>query len=1022
MTLSPTGEVWVLEQTGRVKLVRGDATTATALTLTVDSRGERGLLGIAFAPGYDGTGAATDQVYLYHTLSGGSSNRITRYDVSGAGTSTPTLGNPVTIFDLDPLSGATNHNGGAIHFGPDGLLYVAVGDNANGALAQSLTSLHGKILRLNPDGTAPATNPFFVNNSVVEDRDFIWALGLRNPFTFSFQPGTSRMFINDVGQGTWEEINEGGAGRNFGWATTEGDFNQATHPSFTRPVYAYSHGGGGFQGYAITGGAFYNPSIASAGQFPAAYASDYFFADYGNSWINVRDSVTGAVSQFATGASNPVDLKVTADGSLLYLSRGSSRVMRITATTNQAPMITQDPVALTRATGEAASFTVAATGTAPLAYRWQRFVSGSWTDLSDGGRVSGATTATLAISNLQSGDAGQYRAVVTNVAGTATSQAATLAVTVNTAPVPNISIDAGLTGGLFIAGQAITFSGMATDTEDGVLGPARLTWQVDYITSINSGNAVVRPFVPAFTGVAGSSFTPAVTGPYTLADVAYRITLSAADSQGRTTTVTRDVFPNVTTLTVQTNPAGRQFTIDAQPFTSTQVFQSVVGFERPIGVPASQGDSQFAYTFSAWSDGGAATHTIVTPMTNTTYTATFTAIPILTGLTATIFDNANFTGASITRVDPTVDFNWGRGSPHPSIGADTFSVRWTGAVVPLFSETYTFLTTSDDGVRLWVNDRLIINNWTAHAPKVDTGRITLVAGTEYDIRMEYYEQSGGSIARLEWQSTRQARQIIPQSQLLRTSRPPQPPANLTATPVSGTQINLAWIDQAGNESGYRVDRATDVGFTSNLSSVTLPANASSHQAHSLSPETTYFFRVVAVKGSVTSTSAMTSATTPAQRNGLVATYFNNANFTGTTYSRIDPTVAFNWGSGSPHSSIGADTFSVRWTGGIVPLFTQRYTFFTTADDGVRLWVNDQLIIDNWTRQSATTRSGQIDLVAGQRHSIRMEYFEESGGAVARLEWQSASQARQIVPESQLFLSMTLPSVTRSNRIARLPTV
>ncbi len=915
MDLSPTGELWVLEQTGRVKLVRGDATTHTALTLSVDSRGERGLLGIAFAPSYDGAGANTDFVYLYHTLPGGANNRITQYEVSAAGTTTPTLANPVTILNLSGLSGATNHNGGAIHFGPDGLLYVAVGDNANGAHAQTLTNLHGKMLRINPDGTAPSSNPFFVDDSTVAARDFIWALGLRNPFTFSFQPGTGRMFINDVGQNAWEEINEGAAGRNFGWATTEGDFNQATFPGFTRPVYAYSHGGGGFQGYAITGGAFYNPAV---GQFPVQYVGDYFFADYSNSWINVRDGVTGAVSQFATAASYPVDLKVGADGSLYYLTRGTGRLMRVTSTASQAPAITQQPDNLTRAAGETASFSVVASGTAPVAYRWQQLIGLTWTNLSDASRISGTTTATLTISNLQGDDAGQYRAVATNAVNTAESDPAVLTVTVNEAPSATIMIESGLVGGLFHAGQAITFSGEATDTEDGPLAASQFTWQVDFITSIASGSPVVRPFVQPFGGVSGSSFIPATTGPYTLVDVAYRITLRVEDSQGRVSTVTQDVLPAVATLTIQTSPAGRHLTVDAQPFTTSQTFQSVVGFERPIGVPTSQQDSQFLYTFASWSDGGAATHTVITPVVNTTYTATFTAALIPNGLTATYFDTSNFTGPSVTRIDPTVNLNPGTGSPIPGIGADTFSVRWTGAVVPLFTQQYTFFTISDDGVRLWVDDKLIINNWTRHAPTLNSGRINLVAGRQYAIRMEYYEHTGGSIARLQWRSGNQVRQVVPASQLVPTYEPPQ------------------------------------------------------------------------------------------QTNGLSATFFNNSDFTGTTFSRIDAMVNFNWGTRSPHSSIGADTFSVRWTGSIEPLSTGTHTFFTRSDDGVRLWVNNQLVINNWTRHAPTVNSGRIDLVAGQRYDIRMEYFEHTGGAVIRLEWQAAGVPRQVIPTSQLFPTAVAP--------------
>ena len=171
---------------------------------------------------------------------------------------------------------------------------------------------------------------------------------MRNPFTFTFQPGTGVMFINDVGQNTWEEVNVGGAGRNYGWPGTEGDFNQASFPNYTRPLYAYSHGGGTFQGFAITGGAFYNPA---ASQFPAEYAGDYFFADYVNDWINVMNADGTDVRRFATNAPGTVDLRVAADGSLLYLARDASQVFRVTFTGSQAPAITQQPAERDRLRG-----------------------------------------------------------------------------------------------------------------------------------------------------------------------------------------------------------------------------------------------------------------------------------------------------------------------------------------------------------------------------------------------------------------------------------------------------------------------------------------------------------------------------------------------------------------------------------------------------------------------------------------------------------------------------------------------
>ena len=123
------------------------------------------------------------------------------------------------------------------------------------------------------------------------------------------------------------------------------------------------------------------------------------------------------------------------------------------------------------------------------------------------------------------------------------------------------------------------------------------------------------------------------------------------------------------------------------------------------------------------------------------------------GLTGQYFDNRDFTGTTITRTDPTVNYDWTNFSPK-GIGPDTWSARWTGQVKPAYSETYTFYTTSDDGVRLWVNGSLIIDNWTDHAPTENQGTITLTAKQLYDVRMEYYENGGGAVAKLWWSSAR----------------------------------------------------------------------------------------------------------------------------------------------------------------------------------------------------------------------------------------------------------------------------
>jgi hypothetical protein len=236
------------------------------------------------------------------------------------------------------------------------LLYVAVGDNANGANAQTLSTRLGKMLRITSTGGIPTNNPFF--NTATGDNRAIWALGVRNPFTFSFQNGTGRMFINDVGQNTWEEINDGIAGSNYGWPNCEG-FCNPPNPSFRDPIFAYQNDA---NTCAITGGAFYNPTI---NQFPAQFVGSYFFADFCGGWIRRLDPANGnAVTDFATGISLPVDLQVSPDGFLYYLARGAGAVGRIgfqAAGDNIAPAVAITSPANSAIVARKSTVTIAAT-------------------------------------------------------------------------------------------------------------------------------------------------------------------------------------------------------------------------------------------------------------------------------------------------------------------------------------------------------------------------------------------------------------------------------------------------------------------------------------------------------------------------------------------------------------------------------------------------------------------------------------------------------------------------------------
>jgi glucose/arabinose dehydrogenase len=325
MAFAPDGRLFVCQQTGQLRVIKNGALLpAPFVSLSVDSSGERGLLGIAFDPNF----SSNQFVYVYYTTNVAPiHNRISRFTANG---DVAASGSETVLVDLDSLSSATNHNGGAIHFGPDGKLYAGVGENANSSNAQTLANRLGKILRYNSDGSIPTDNPFF--NTATGPNRAIWALGLRNPFTFGFQPGTSRMFINDVGQSTWEEINDGIAGSNYGWPTCEGVCTPA-NANFRDPLFQYGHGSTTTTGCAIVGGAFYNPPL---NQFPASYFGKYFFGDLCSGWIRLFDPSTGTAGGFGTGISTLVDLQIGPDGCLYYLAQGNGgQVFRVAAVPSQ---------------------------------------------------------------------------------------------------------------------------------------------------------------------------------------------------------------------------------------------------------------------------------------------------------------------------------------------------------------------------------------------------------------------------------------------------------------------------------------------------------------------------------------------------------------------------------------------------------------------------------------------------------------------------------------------------------------
>jgi glucose/arabinose dehydrogenase len=320
MEFAPDGRLFVAEQAGRVRIAKPDGTLSTFLNIStkVNSSGERGLQSLTFDPSF----SSNHYVYLQYTKKATSTtpvhNRVVRVTADANGTKVVS-GSEKLIFQLGNQT-SDHHMGGAIDFGTDGKLYIATGDNETPNNAQQLTNLFGKMLRINKDGTIPTDNPFYPTAS--GNNRAIWALGLRNPFRFAVQPGTSTIFINDVGEDAWEEINRGAAGANYGWNTYEGP---ESDPQYANPIFAYGHDGDiETTGCSITGGAFYNPTTATTSF--ASYQGKYFYTDFCSGWIRVFDPSSGTDSAFASGIVKPVDLEVGDNGSLYYLYRGSSSV------------------------------------------------------------------------------------------------------------------------------------------------------------------------------------------------------------------------------------------------------------------------------------------------------------------------------------------------------------------------------------------------------------------------------------------------------------------------------------------------------------------------------------------------------------------------------------------------------------------------------------------------------------------------------------------------------------------------
>jgi glucose/arabinose dehydrogenase len=324
---APPGDarIFIVEQPGRIRVVRDGALLAAPfldITDRVLSGGERGLLSLAFDPDYADSG----WFWVNYTGANGAT-RVERYRVSAADPDRADVGSATLVLQVEqPFA---NHNGGQIAFGPDGYLYIGMGDGGGAGdpqgHGQNLGTLLGALLRLDVHSSAPYAippdNPYAGSTSA---RPEIWAHGLRNPWRFSFDFAGDVLYVADVGQRTWEEINarpadEGGV--NYGWNTMEGahcyNAESCSRAGLTLPVHEYSHD----DGCSVTGGHVYRGAIAGL-------RSHYFYADYCSGWIrSFRLTASGATDhrEWAVGdVGRVLSFGTDAYGELYVLSQNGT--------------------------------------------------------------------------------------------------------------------------------------------------------------------------------------------------------------------------------------------------------------------------------------------------------------------------------------------------------------------------------------------------------------------------------------------------------------------------------------------------------------------------------------------------------------------------------------------------------------------------------------------------------------------------------------------------------------------------
>jgi uncharacterized repeat protein (TIGR01451 family) len=654
------------------------------------------------------------------------SGRLSRLTAAGN-----TMTGPEVVLINDWCQQYPSHSIGSLDFGVDGALYVSSGDGASfnftdwgqdgnpvnpcgdppGSPGTALTpptaeggalrsqdvrssvdpaSLDGAILRVDPlSGSGLPDNP--AASSADENARRIVAYGLRNPFRTAIRPGTSELWIGDVGWNLWEEIDRLteplGAVENFGWPCYEGAARQSGYDganlnlcetlysagSAVEPHYTYHHNQkvvngepcrpanpGTSTSSSIGGLAFYE-----GGTYPSAYAGALFFADYSRDCIWVM--FTGASglpnadnrATFVADAANPVDLEIGANGDLFYVDFNGGTVRRVQYFgANQPPIASATASPTSGPAPLAVSFNGGGSSDpegGPLTYAWDLDGDGAYDD-----STSAQPSFTYQIGTYQA------RLRVTDGSGASTASSAITISSNNTPPVATVGAPSSST--TWRVGTTISFSGSATDPQQGFLSSAALTWAL--VQQHCPSDCHEHP-IQTWNGASSGSFTaPDHEYPSHL-----ELRLTATDSGGLTDTEIVRLDPRTVTLTFQSAPSGLQLTVGSSS-SATQFSRTVIeGSTNTMSAPSPQTLGGTSYVFNSWSDGGAATHAITADQ-SATYLATYQA----TGADLRLVKSGALSGTTATWTLAVTNHG-----PDPAQGivvTDTLPSRLTSPVLP----------------------------------------------------------------------------------------------------------------------------------------------------------------------------------------------------------------------------------------------------------------------------------------------------------------------------------------------------